>query len=900
MTETLGSTASCSTMTRSEWFEDSSSEGDAPIRFRLIKKGGGKKKSTLSMSSKNKARKKKKVELDIEQNTGGRMALRVSLKKKKKKEKKKIVQKVEKMVKVEVVVKIALKDFVSSKGTLTAHVARAASKGEGLSASGQSNKKGKWKAENWRRRPVRSGVFQRTLPGELSRVIIVATKVTSTAKGDADTNSACLPGEGPPSPEELLCDGKVWKTVRKTRTLKTVKAARQIIRETEGSDVDLLRAKTRSWKTVKAARKTLKESAGLAGPLLRQHPSLSLASHNQVANVIAKCLPLRSVKAFLFQFNSFRPPPLQRQKRQKRKKSTTGASVPADTMASAPASRLAPASLPFCDETIGKTPVEWVDSALKHAFGNDHVMLKRCQHPDEMYSLGESHSDLDVVVMDCILSRGRPVEMYIKKKCKDASRDAPVAPVQACMLDDVDAVNLAIAVRDGNALDGCPSAKSNGDEFYRACIVILPQAGVFYCHRERRSLLTGVLNSHVPMDINWLRLRRDSPDNCFGNGSFVSRLANAKKCSIWKWSIRRSATNFLPFPDAIPGLRPRSLVRVVHRTRQLMDEEGPGLPPDYIVGEGDNLSNADEKCRAKTFQEAFSRSMSARLGGRHYAPGFLHMGQNIDPLTTWVIDPKEFSELDLECYVTILPSTDGQLPFERLSVVQIRYLPHVVGSGCEELLTDINRHCRMVSSEKGSAGARAGNGDLGGMHPIGSRIDKSWNNVQYVTSSSEEAVPVLSKAVEAASILASVAIPAALRVMQDFENDAGMQHAPGMEGGECRVTLSMDLSINLANSTHYDINDASQGFSIWTEDYPGSTGQWYFVLPNMKGKFPGTDREYNGIAIKLSDGVLIGWDGRLIRHGTSMVGSRVGNIYGTFFAAKTRIIQYGMSQLPQA
>jgi hypothetical protein len=518
-----------------------------------------------------------------------------------------------------------------------------------------------------------------------------------------------------------------------------------------------------------------------------------------------------------------------------------------------------------------------------------------------MYSLGESHSDLDVVVMDCILSRGRPVvEMYNKKKDKDATRDAPVAPMQACLLDDVDAVNLAIAVRDGNAFNYCPSANNDSDEFYRACIVILPQAGVFYCHRERRSLLTGLLNSHVPMDINWLRLRRDSPNNCFGNGSYVSRLVNAKKCSIWKWSIRRSATNLLPFPHAIPGLRPRSLVRVVHRTRQLADEEGPGLPPDYIVGEGDNLSNADEKSGAKLFQEAFSRSMSARLGGRHYAPGFLHMGQKIDPSTTWVIDPKEFSELDLECHVTIPPSTDGQLPFERLSVVQIRYLPHIVGSGCEELLTDINKHCRMVSRERGSSGARAGNGDLGGMHPIGRRIDKSWNSVQYVTSSSEEAIPVLSKAVDAASILASVAIPAALRVMQDFENDSGMQHARGMEGGRCRITLSMDLSINLANSSHFDVNDASQGFTIWTEDYPGSTEEWYFVLPNMKGKFPGTDREYAGIAIKLSDGVLIGWDGRLIRHGTSMVGERVGNIYGNFFAAKTRIIQYGMSQLPKA
>jgi hypothetical protein len=618
--------------------------------------------------------------------------------------------------------------------------------------------------------------------------------------------------------------------------------------------------------------------------------------------VIAKCLPLQSVKAFLSKFNSFQPPPLQKQrtKPRKRKKNRT-ASVPVDPMASVPVPLLAPASLPFCDETIGKTPVQWVDSALKHAFGNDHVMLKRCQHPDEMYSLGESHSDLDVVVMDCILSRRRPVEMNkSKKKGEDATRDAPVAPVQACLLNDVDAVNLAIAVRDGSAFNCCHSVENDSDEFYRACIVILPQAGVFYCHRERRSRLTGLVNSHVPMDINWLRFQRDSSGTCFGNGSYVPRLANAKKCSVWKWSIRRSATNLLPFPRAIPGLRPRSLVRMVHRTRQLMDEEGPGLPPDYIVGEGDNFSNADEKSRAKVFQEAFSRSMSAKLGGRHYAPGFLHMGQKIDPLTTWVVDPKEFSELDLECHVTIPPSTDGQLPFERLSVIQIRYLPHIVGSGCEELLTDINRHCRMVANERGSSGARAGNGDLGGMHPIGRRIDKSWNNVRYVTSSSEESVPVLSKAVEAASILASVAIPAALRVMQDFENDSGMQHPPGMEGGQCRVTLSMDLSINLANSSHYDVNDATQGFTIWTEDYPGSTKHWYFVLPTMKGKFPGTDREYNGIAIKLSDGVLIGWDGRLIRHGTSMVGERVGNIYGNFFAAKTRIVKYGMSQLPKA
>jgi hypothetical protein len=850
--------------------------------------------------------KEKKIAREVQLNTGP-TASRVPFKVEQKKKGTIVRNAADKMVEVEVVLKIALlnKNIVSSKTLLKACVGcefmadRSDGKGR-HNKKGRRNKNMKARVTNWRQRPVRPGPFQRTLPGELSRVIIVSRKFPSTGT-TSNADGGCVPTtDNAHGNFSLVSDGGGEEVQRTARTMKTVKAARQVIRDTEGLDVDLLRAKSRSWKKVKSARKTIKDTVGLSSHplLLRQHPSLSLASHTQVANVIAKCLPLQSVERFLSKFNSFRPPPLQKQKKpRKRKKNTAKASAPATT-ASAPLPKLAPASLPFCDETICKTPVEWVDSALKCAFGEDHVMLKRCQHPNEMYGLGESHSDLDVVVMDCVLSRGRPVERNNKK---DATRDAPVAPVQACMLDDVDAVNFAIAVRDGNAFNCNPSVRDedSNDEFYRACIVILPQAGVFYCHRERRSRLTGVPNTHVPMDINWLRFGHDSPDNCFGRGSYVSRLANAaNKCSIWKWSIRRSATNLLAFPTAIPGLRPRSVVRMIHRTKQLTDEEGPGLAPDFIVGEEDDLSNADPKSRAETFQDAFSRSMSAKLGGRHYAPGFLHMGQCIDPRTTWVIDPKEFSELDLECFVTIPPSADGQLPFRRVSVVQIRYLPHIVGSGCEELLTDINRHCRMVSSEKGGTGARAGNGDLGGMHPIGSRINKDWEHVQYVTSSGEAAVPVLSKAVEAASILASVAIPAALRVMQDFENDSGMQHFPGMSGGRCRVTLSMDMSINLANSSHYDVNDASQGFTIWTEDHPSSTQDWYFVLPNMKGKFPGTDRDYNGIAIKLSDGVLIGWDGRLIRHGTSMVGSRVGNIYGTFFAPKTRIIQYGMSQLP--
>jgi hypothetical protein len=49
--------------------------------------------------------------------------------------------------------------------------------------------------------------------------------------------------------------------------------------------------------------------------------------------------------------------------------------------------------------------------------------------------------------------------------------------------------------------------------------------------------------------------------------------------------------------------------------------------------------------------------------------------------------------------------------------------------------------------------------------------------------------------------------------------------------GMLRVSTTMDVSVNLAKASHYDVNDAlQQGFDIWTEDEPGTTEDWYFVL----------------------------------------------------------------------
>ncbi len=60
------------------------------------------------------------------------------------------------------------------------------------------------------------------------------------------------------------------------------------------------------------------------------------------------------------------------------------------------------------------------------------------------------------------------------------------------------------------------------------------------------------------------------------------------------------------------------------------------------------------------------------------------------------------------------------------------------------------------------------------------------------------------------------------------------------------------------------------------------------------GIFPDSNREYKRNAIKLSHGVLVSWDGRLIWHCTSLKTRHAGIFFGTFFAAKTRVVKFGM------
>jgi len=699
----------------------------------------------------------------------------------------------------------------------------------------------------------------RTFPGELARQIIVG--MDSSRSNDPSSHPCC---------PAILSGGDHEDVVRRTGSQSNAPTKKE---ESTSRTIRIEKRRKR--------RKRARLSNGVMP--LRDHPSRYQASHSQIGNLIAKCLPQHCITLFLQSFQiSLR----------KYKKNNIDVSTP-------PPHPVPPPT----DPKVIKTPVQVITEALHKVFGIEYVSVVACNSPATIFQSDEgmSYADLEFVLLDCILARKRRIDTSHNVKRKSARKlvDTPVKMLKCKQL-----TNCGVS----NDVD----QGYEDDECYRACIVIIKDAGVFYCHRQRRHESAGKQGTHVPMDINWLRLSQrkveGSSPNWFGSGSYALRMSVDSHAKAFKFCIRRSAHNFQPGRYRIKQLKEREFPLQVFQCYQCTDEDGPCLPPDFIDGEDSDLSLED---RCTLYRKRYQESPSAKRGCRHYVRGMLY--KNIDPVVTWVIDPSKGSpEVDLQIIVHVeAPNSrkTGRAGLLRSSVLKIRYLPQVVGiDGSAQLLNDIHEHCIQVKNGK-RGGARAGKGDYGKMYPIGCHIEGVAMK-RYAASSELSDILKLRKAVTAAYKLSSVTVPAVVRVIQDLEDDAEVPRLAGMDGEKsipkwvdgkrtairsCNLGHTMDLSVNLANASHFDVNDASQGFSIWTEDFPGGTKMWMFVLPNLRGNFPDSDREYRGVAIKLTHGVLISWDGRVVRHCTSFHEAK-GDVCGTFFAAKTKVVRHGMRE----
>jgi hypothetical protein len=455
-------------------------------------------------------------------------------------------------------------------------------------------------------------------------------------------------------------------------------------------------------------------------------------------------------------------------------------------------------------------------------------------------------------------------------------------------------------------------------------ILFLPQCGVFYCARERRTEEVGVPKTHVALDMSWLRLKRTTDSKgiasyTFGEGGYVKKFHVEEPMAFRyieypKYSVDNVQKGFFEgIPDRVSAWRfsfnrtsALQQNRVVYRVEQCLDSEGPKLAPDVIDGV---WHPTIKRCHlAYEYNRRLACANSARVDGRHYASGCHH---RLLPESCWIIDPRSEHFVDI---MVDLPQLGEQK--HRQSVIMVRNVNFLTDDGGEDLagaIACITEHNKALRLAKTKGTARANPGDYGTMHAIGMHVHLDGVTTSAYKANEEVDEALLRGMVVSLAAIGRCAFPQVYAVIRDTEGNCGIQPVPPMDGeGGRRVGYTVDMSVDLGNTSHHDFNDASQGYSLWGEEIPGKGTNWYLVMPNIHGVRPGENSNwvgFKGLAILITHGVSISWDGRDIRHCTSVsepdgspladgdwagsVRRTQNHLHGTFTAAKERVVEVG-------
>jgi hypothetical protein len=84
------------------------------------------------------------------------------------------------------------------------------------------------------------------------------------------------------------------------------------------------------------------------------------------------------------------------------------------------------------------------------------------------------------------------------------------------------------------------------DYHFRTCLAFIPNAGIFYCARDRVHPDVGASKSLIPLLVSWFRLQRDylpdgTPFYTFGQGSYVKGLFSDDGKLISEWTVLANA-----------------------------------------------------------------------------------------------------------------------------------------------------------------------------------------------------------------------------------------------------------------------------------------------------------------------------------------------------------------------
>jgi hypothetical protein len=120
--------------------------------------------------------------------------------------------------------------------------------------------------------------------------------------------------------------------------------------------------------------------------------------------------------------------------------------------------------------------------------------------------------------------------------------------------------------------------------------------------------------------------------------------------------------------------------------------------------------------------------------------------------------------------------------------------------------------------------------------------------------------------------------PSEMRMLLDLEESFEGKRYFG------QFANTLEISHNLQNASHYDAGDAGYGFSLWLQKNPSqAASDWFFLLPNA------TIEGSHGVAIQLSHGTMICWNGAELKHCTMIPSPEPSDAYfGCFMGPKIK------------
>lgn len=398
-------------------------------------------------------------------------------------------------------------------------------------------------------------------------------------------------------------------------------------------------------------------------------------------------------------------------------------------------------------------------------------------------------------------------------------------------------------------------------------VLYIPSAAVFYSHfAPVRPLISSSIDSTVvdgptqgrliPLPSCWLRIRRHDGEP--SKGGFLSKFT-----SVYSITWRQTPA------------------KIYYQTHQLLPVNTP-LVPDYEVnGAGPNFwrTSFTDVQKRKAYVELLRSSPTMRPNCKQNVRSLIfdksHMSEKV-----FEVDVQKMI-YQSEVNFRVVSKTKRENVVGNESTIRVRKVDLVSAQRqrFNQLLTRVqDRICRRKWNS-----CRKDDGMLGYMIPVGEHVHNG-DICNYRGTEQLGDDGLLADLMVSYRKVMGEEFPFEVAVILNTARGFGVM-PPDIMGGMNGVSSSINVSVDLANPPHQDVNDLNVSLSIWTEKIPGRAKNWYFVIPNVLVKEKVNDKTitYSGLRIKLCHGAAISWDGVHVRHCTShTIAGKDNNVFGFF------------------